>query len=325
MSGTQCLLHGFVEQTLGLEPATGTQVQLRRRFRRLTAAQQVGEQVVIAEPAAVLVQRYQEYLVRLQVTEDGGAVMAVAQGVAQGRAETLLTGGVVKKGLHIGGQDLDDLFQQVVADQALAAMQRLGQGMLVARLAGGQLPEAQPRHPAVAALDQVVQGLATQAGRLPANHRQGLFGRQAQVLLVELGQLPRQAQPRQVPIRALAAGDQQHQAGGQMIEEELQATVEHRALGQVVVVQHQQQRAVGLQVKGQLVEQAVEPFFEGERLVALAHLQQAHGLTAQGRAELLEAFEQAFEEAARVGIALAEAEPEAAPMAWQSLAKLDHQ
>jgi hypothetical protein len=42
-------------------------------------------------------------------------------------------------------------------------MQRLRQGLLVSGLAGRQLPETQPGHPAVAALDQVVQGLATQA------------------------------------------------------------------------------------------------------------------------------------------------------------------
>jgi hypothetical protein len=90
------------------------------------------------------------------------------------------------------------------------------------------LPETQPGHPAVAALDQVVQRLAAQAGGLATNHRQRFIGGQAQVLLVEFDQLPRQAQARQVPVWPLAAGDQQHQAGRQVIEEELQAAVEHR-------------------------------------------------------------------------------------------------
>ena len=110
-----------------------------------------------------------------------------------------------------------------------------------------------------------------------------------------------------MPVWPLAAGNQQHKAGGQVIEEELQAAVKHRPLGQVIVVQHQQQRRIGLQVQRQLVEQAVEPLFEGERLVALAHFQQPHGLAAQCWAVLLQAFEQAFKEAARVGVALAQA------------------
>ncbi|MNH39969.1 hypothetical protein D3C79_1012130 [compost metagenome] len=69
-------------------------------------------------------------------------------------------------------------------------MQGLGQRMLVAGLARRQLPEPQPGNPAVAALDQVVQGLAAQACRLAANNGQGLVGRQAQFLLVDLDQLP---------------------------------------------------------------------------------------------------------------------------------------
>ena len=136
-------------------------------------------------------------------------------------------------------------------------MQRLGQGLLVSAVAGRQLPETQAGHPAVAALDQVVQCLAAQAGRLATDHRQRLIRGEAQVLFVKLDQLPGQAQARQVPVWPLAAGHQQHQAGGQVIEEELQAAVEHRPLGQVIVVQYQQQRRIGLQVHRQLIEQAI--------------------------------------------------------------------
>ena len=136
-------------------------------------------------------------------------------------------------------------------------MQRLGQGLLVSAVAGRQLPETQPGHPAVAALDQVVQRLAAQAGRLAADHCQRLICGEAQVLFVKLDQLPGQTQARQVPVWPLAAGHQQHQAGGQVIEEELQAAVEHRPLGQVIVVQYQQQRRIGLQVQRQLIEQAI--------------------------------------------------------------------
>lgn len=151
---------------------------------------------------------------RLQEAQDCRTVVAAPHGIAQRGAKALLAGRIVQKGLHVGGQHVDDFFKQVVADQAFAAMQGLGQGLFVSALAGRQLPEAQAGHPAVAALDQIVQGLAPQAGGLAADYRQRLFGGKAQVLLVEFDQLPRQAQARQVPVRALAAGDQQHQAGG---------------------------------------------------------------------------------------------------------------
>lgn len=93
----------------------------------------------------------------------------------------------------------------------------------------------------------------------------------------------------------------------------------------MIVVQYQQQRGIGLQVQRQLVEQAVDPLLEGERLVALAHFQQAHGLPAQRRAVLLQAFEQAFKKAAWVGITLAQAQPQATPMLGQRFAKFDGQ
>ena len=126
-----------------------------------------------------------------------------------------------------------------------------------------------------------------------------------------------------MPIGALAAGDQQHQAGRQVIEEELQAAIEYRPLGEVVVVEYQQQGRVGLQIERQLVEQAIEPLFEGERLVALTHLEQPEGLPAQGWTELLETFEQAFKETPGVSVALAQAEPKATPVRRQLLAELD--
>ena len=69
-------------------------------------------------------------------------------------------------------------------------MQGLGQGVVVTGLAGRQLPETQAGDPAIAALDQVVEGLATQTGGLATDHRQRFVWREAQILLVELDQLP---------------------------------------------------------------------------------------------------------------------------------------
>ena len=66
----QGLLHGLIEQPLPFEPTTRTQVQRHQRLARLTATQQIGEQMVIAEPAPVLVERHQEHLVGLQVAQD---------------------------------------------------------------------------------------------------------------------------------------------------------------------------------------------------------------------------------------------------------------
>ncbi|MNN94703.1 hypothetical protein D3C81_2133760 [compost metagenome] len=51
--------------------------------------------------------------------------MGFANGVAQLAAKAFLGGGVVQKGLHLGRQAVDDLFQQIVADQPFPPVQRL--------------------------------------------------------------------------------------------------------------------------------------------------------------------------------------------------------
>ncbi|MNP11445.1 hypothetical protein D3C76_1036310 [compost metagenome] len=110
-----------------------------------------------------------------------------------------------------------------------------------------------------------------------------------------------------------------------MVEEELQTAVEYRVLRQVIVVQHQQQGLAGLKALGDFIEQTVQPLLEGERLVALAHLQVAHGLVAKARVELAQAVQQPLEEAPGVAVATAEAEPEALPTRRQAFAELDGQ
>ncbi|MNP58907.1 hypothetical protein D3C76_1538640 [compost metagenome] len=128
-----------------------------------------------------------------------------------------------------------------------------------------------------------------------------------------------------MPVRALATGDHHQQAIGKMIEEKLQATVQHRPLGQMVIIQHQQQWRRGGQVLGQLVKQSVEPFFERERLMALAHFQQSEGLSAQVRKIVLEAFQQAFEKTPRVTVSRAQAQPETLPVRRQPLTEFHRQ
>ena len=85
MPGPQRLLHRLVDQALGVKPATGAQVQAGRRQGGAflaAGAQQVGEQMVIAVPVPLLIQRHQEHLMSLQIAQDFCAVMGLADGVA---------------------------------------------------------------------------------------------------------------------------------------------------------------------------------------------------------------------------------------------------
>ncbi|MCY1435152.1 hypothetical protein D9M71_512350 [compost metagenome] len=101
VAGTQSLLHRLVQQVLSFKPAAGPQMQSDLRFARLSATQQVGEQMVIAEPVPMLVQRHKEHLMRLQEAQDGGTVVAAKHRIAKRSAETLLAGGFVQESLHV--------------------------------------------------------------------------------------------------------------------------------------------------------------------------------------------------------------------------------
>ena len=141
VTGAQRLLHRLVDQPLGIEPATRAQVQAGRRQHVAAGtprAQQVRKKMVITVPMPLLVKRHQEYLVRLQVTQDFGTVVGFTHRIAEFAAKSVLRGGVVQKRLHFGRQAVDDLFQQVIADQPFAAVQALRQGAVAAGLGGGQ-------------------------------------------------------------------------------------------------------------------------------------------------------------------------------------------
>jgi len=118
--------------------------------------------MMITVPVALLVQGHQEHLVRLQITQDFGAVMSFAHGVTQFAAETVLGRSIEQERLHFGWQAIDHLLQQVVADQPFSTVQALRQCVFVAGFGSRQQPETQTGYPAFAAADQVVEGLTTQ-------------------------------------------------------------------------------------------------------------------------------------------------------------------
>ncbi len=257
---------------------------------------------------------------RLQIIENLPAVMGLTDRIAQFAAKPLLRRGVVEKGLDVRRQAIEHLFQQIVADQSLPAMQDLGQGLVIGLRR--QQPQAQPGNPAFAALDQGLQGFVAQRIAVLVEQRHGLARRQSQVLLVQFQQLPRQPQARQVPFRPLATGDQHQQSRRQVVKEELQTAVQHRALGQVIIVKHQQQGSMTGKMNRQLIEQAVQPLLEGERLMTLAHFQQTQCTTAQVHKALLQTIEQTLKEAPRITVTRAEPQPQALPLIRQALAEL---
>ncbi|MNL11434.1 hypothetical protein D3C87_1322700 [compost metagenome] len=145
---------------------------------------------MVAIPVAMFVQRHQEHLVGSQKAQDLGTVMGITNSVAQLAAKTFLGRGVIKECLHLGGQAIDHLFQQIIADQPFPAVKRLGQCTLRSGFGRRQQPETQTGYPAFTALDQVLQRFTAQGTTVPIEQAQGFIVGQAQVLFMQLKQLP---------------------------------------------------------------------------------------------------------------------------------------
>ncbi|MNR11665.1 hypothetical protein D3C85_1279750 [compost metagenome] len=93
----------------------------------------------------------------------------------------------------------------------------------------------------------------------------------------------------------------------------------------MIIIQHQQQRRSRRQVHGQLVEQAVQPLFEGKRLMALTHFQQSERLPTELRKIVLQTFQQTLKKSTGITVPRAQPQPEAAPVIRQRLTELHRQ
>src|SRR5690606_10395256 len=236
-------------------------------------------------------------------------------------AEAVEAGGLVEESLVALGLALDHFLQQVVVNQPVRGNRaRLRAGRLLA----GQQPQAQAGDPALAALQQQGALLVAQSAPLPLDQGTGLVGIQPQVLHLQLQQLAVQAQPGQVPGGPLAAGDQQAHAGRQVVEDELQAAVQHRTLRQVIVVQYQQQ-VLPIEAGLQGIEQVAQPGLEGKGLVRLAHAQQGQAILVQVGKMATQTLQQAFEEAPGIAVTGAQVQPEGAPVVAELLAEFTGQ
>ncbi len=103
-------------------------VQLRHHTSRLlylqAGAEQTGEQVVVAPPAAYLIQRDQEQARPLGLLEQRLAALAAGDGVAQRAAEPLEHRGFQQERAHLLALALQHFLGQVVQDVAVAAGER---------------------------------------------------------------------------------------------------------------------------------------------------------------------------------------------------------
>ena len=246
------------------------------------AAQVLGEQVVVAEPLAFVVERAQEQVAAFELLEHRLPVGAVGEPAREVAAEPVA---------HRGGQqELQDLrrlgaehvLREVLADGVVAPGEAADQPSGVGGVAQRERHELQRRDPAVGAFGQPRDVVAVEGEPVEVDEEgAGLGEVEPQGVGVDLGELAAHGQARERQAGPGAAGEDQRQVGRREVEQVHQGAVHLGVLDEVPVVEGEhdpalvpgdelQQRGerVALGVLGALLDQGlelVERVFGGQR------------------------------------------------------------
>ena len=201
----------LVHLALPLVPVRRPQMQGGNEIRLppvQVTAEHLGEEMVVAIPAALFVERDEEQVGLLGVLQQGLSVVLTRHGVAQLRAQVIQQAGVQQEALHSLRLGRQDLLGQVVQHEAVAPGEGGDEGGGVGMPAHGQGGELQPGGPALGARLQRADRTHRQVkAHRVAQKGRGLVGGEAQIGGPEFEQLPTGAQARQRQRRVGARGE----------------------------------------------------------------------------------------------------------------------
>ena len=239
-----------------LVPAARPSMQLGNQLRLLidqTGPQHVREQVVVAVPPAVVVERDQEEVPPVEGLQGRLPALLPGNGITQRTGEPVQDGGLDQERLDLVGLTLQDLLGQVVDDIAIVSREPGDEACHVLALLHGERRELERGDPALGALlecgnvvcQQVQVHRAVEVGG-------GLLLGEPEVGRADLDEVSTSTESGQRQWWVGARGDRQVHVGRQVIEQERDPLVHLWGLDHVVVVEHQQQAAAS---GGELVEQ----------------------------------------------------------------------
>jgi hypothetical protein len=157
VAGEYGMVNGLLGKPCLAVPGARPPVQDRRQ-RRLGHPQlvleQLAEQVVVAVPGTLIVQRDQEEVGALQPVEDPGRVPALGDGVAQWRRQSLQDRRAPQERLDLGRLGMQQLGPQIVDDVPARAGEGRHAGARIRVVLEGERRQLQPGGPALGALVQ---------------------------------------------------------------------------------------------------------------------------------------------------------------------------
>jgi hypothetical protein len=203
-------------------------------------AEQVGEQLVVAPPAAHLIHRHQEQVGPLHLLQHRLAIDPAGDRIAQPAGQPLQHRGLQQEPAQLLGLAVEDLLGQVVQDVPVAATEGRHEPGGIRSSLQGQAGQLQARDPPFSAGRQRGHRLTGQVSTDRfAQQRGRLLHSELQVVGAHLHQLPAHPQPRQRQRRVAAAGQHQMQPRRQVLQQEAQRPVHLRGIDQVVIVEDQ--------------------------------------------------------------------------------------
>ena len=247
--GGDGVMQRLADHAVGFIPGCGPQMQGGQCVTVVIAftqslSQHRPEQRVVPIPPAFVVQRHDKQVGQRQLTQACLTHRPLHHRIAQRRAHAVQDGGAQQKGLNVGGLALQDLFQQIVLHQPMAAGEGLDERLGITAPRQRHRGHVQASGPAFGARIERLNLRLGQAERHRLVQKHVAFvSLEAQIVRPELKHLALGAQPRQCEARHVSRSDHQVQWRGQVVEQKRQQRIDRRAGGPLVIVEHQDQLA----------------------------------------------------------------------------------
>ena len=250
--GAQRVTHGVLGKAVRGIPLTGRPMEGGSAIgllRGQAGAERVGEELVVAVPLALTVERDDEQVGAVERLEHRAAVTPAGEGVAQRPGQVAQHRRVEEEAAHRLGLVAQDLLHEVVEDEPVAAGEGIHELRGVLDPPQRQAGELEPGDPPLGArLEGCHLGVVEVEPHHVGEECVCLIGREPQVRGTQLDELPAGAQPRERERRVGPRRDRETGVRWQVVDQEGHRAVHLRCLDDVVVVEDQQ-RPARLQVE----------------------------------------------------------------------------
>src|SRR5215204_453617 len=202
--------------------------------------QQLGEEMVVAVPLALLVQGYYEQVGASELAQEPGGTLPARHRVAKGTRHRPQDRGFDQKLPHFLGEASQNLLSQQTDYVTAGAPERLDKGVLVLLVLQGEGGEVDPRRPPFGPLEQnreVVR--ADVQSHLLVQQALGFLLCEGQLLGADLVHLSPGPKPPQRQRRVGAAGDDEVNVLGEVLHEEGHRLMRVFLGYELVVIEHQ--------------------------------------------------------------------------------------